>query len=60
MMYSAKFQSLQGYWESIQNASFDEAIKFLDQQIKIHTNYLQASIFEQNGMTEIFSYRTVK
>ena len=54
-MYIAKFQGQNGYWQNLDNAStMDEAIKFLNQQIRIDAAYKNASI------KEIFAYRTIK
>lgn len=59
MMYAANFQNPQGYWTKISNVSLDTAIKFLDQEIKVHQGYLQAFVQDDDGK-DVFSYRTVK
>jgi hypothetical protein len=60
-MYIAKFQGQNGYWQNLDNAStMDEAIKFLNQQIRIDAAYKNASIKEQETGREIFAYRTIK
>lgn len=58
-MYTANFQNPQGYWTKISNVSLDGAIKFLDQEIKVHRGYLQAFVQDDAGK-DVFSYRTVK
>ena len=59
-MYIAKFQDKSGYWTNVDNVSLDDGIRFLNQQIKTHTNYENAIIKDQETNQEIFSYRTVK
>ena len=59
-MYIAKFQDKSGYWTNLDNVSLDDGIRFLNQQIKINTNYDNALIQEQTSGRDIFSYRTVK
>jgi hypothetical protein len=60
MMYFARFQTLQGYCETIDHVSFEGAIKFLNRQIQVHTDYTIATIQEHGNGKEVFSYRTVK
>ena len=59
-MYIAKFQDKSGYWTNVDNVSLDDAIRFLNQQIKVNLDYKQAFVKEQISGKEVFSYRTVK
>ena len=59
-MYLAKFQTPQGYWDNLDNVSFDDAIKFLSYQTKVHLDYKQAIIVNRETGKEVFSYRIFK
>lgn len=58
-MYTAKFQDTNGYWQSLDGASYEEAFKFLNYNIDVHKQYNTAVIKDQEGK-EILSFRTLK
>jgi hypothetical protein len=58
-MYIAKFQDSSDYYDNLDNATFDQAIKFLNYKASI-AEYKQASIYEKDTGREVFSYRTIR
>lgn len=59
-MYIAKFQGPAGYYDNLDNTTFDQAIKFLNHNISFIVNYKQASIYNKENGKEVFSYRTIR
>ena len=58
-MYIAKFYDTGGYYDNLDNATFEQAIKFLNYKMFV-AEYEQASIYEKATGREVFSYRTIK
>jgi len=59
-MYIARFQMSNDYYDNLDNATFDEAIKFLNYNISAINNYRKASIYNKETGQEVFSYRTIR
>jgi hypothetical protein len=60
MNYIARFQGPNGYYDNLDNATFEQAIKFLNHNVSFITDYKMASIVEKGTGREVFSYRTIK
>lgn len=59
-MYIAKFQDNNGYWFTLDGASFDEAFRFLNYNTSNNPRYMNAFMREQDSGREVISLRTIK
>jgi hypothetical protein len=60
MNYWAKFQADNGYYDNLDNATFEEAIKFLNRQVQVIPNYRTAIIVNKAINQEVYSLRTIR
>jgi hypothetical protein len=59
-MYLAKFQDINGYYLSLDAATFEQAFKFLSHNVSAHPQYKMAVIKSEISNQEVLSFRTIK